>query len=40
MKLNELEVGKTAKVVKVGSSGAIRQHFLDMGIINFFPFTF
>ena len=33
MKLNELEVGKTAKVVKVGSSGAIRQHFLDMGII-------
>ena len=33
MKLNELEVGKTAKVIKVGSSGAIRQHFLDMGII-------
>ena len=33
MKLNELEVGKTAKVIKVGSFGAIRQHFLDMGII-------
>lgn len=33
MKLNELEIGKSARVTKVGSTGALRQHFLDMGII-------
>ena len=33
MTLNELEVGKTAVVTRVGGSGALRQHFLDMGIL-------
>ncbi len=33
MKLNELPVGKTATVTEVGGDGALRQHFLDMGII-------
>lgn len=33
MTLRELEVGKTAVVTNVGGSGALRQHFLDMGIL-------
>lgn len=33
MKLNELATGKTAIVTKVGGTGALRQHFLDMGLI-------
>lgn len=33
MTLKELEIGKSAKVLSVGGSGALRQHFLDMGII-------
>lgn len=33
MNLNELPVGKTATVTRVGGEGALRQHFLDMGII-------
>jgi len=33
MTLNELEVGKTAVVTSVGGEGALRQHFLDMGIL-------
>ena len=33
MKLNELEIGKTAVVDAVGGEGRLRQHFLDMGII-------
>ncbi|MBP5252775.1 MAG: 50S ribosome-binding GTPase, partial [Lachnospiraceae bacterium] len=33
MNLKELEIGKTATVKKVGGSGALRQHFLDMGLI-------
>ena len=33
IKLNELEIGKTATVVSVGGEGALRQHFLDMGLI-------
>ncbi len=33
MKLNQLEPGKTAKIESVGGSGALRQHFLDMGVI-------
>ena len=33
MRLNELEAGKSAKVTKVGGDGALRQHFLDMGLI-------
>lgn len=33
MKLTELPIGKTATVTCVGGQGALRQHFLDMGII-------
>ncbi len=33
MNLSKLEIGKTATVTTVGGSGALRQHFLDMGII-------
>ena len=31
--LRQLEIGSTAKVVAVGGEGALRQHFLDMGLI-------
>lgn len=33
MNLNELEVGKSAVILSVGGEGALRQHFLDMGLI-------
>ena len=33
MTLKELEIGKTAVVTVVGGEGALRQHFLDMGVI-------
>ena len=33
MTLKELEIGKTATIVSVGGKGALRQHFLDMGVI-------
>lgn len=33
MTLKDLEVGKTATILQVGGSGALRQHFLDMGLI-------
>lgn len=33
MNLRELEIGKTATIKSVGGSGALRQHFLDMGLI-------
>lgn len=33
MTLKELPIGKTATIVTVGGEGALRQHFLDMGII-------
>ena len=33
MTLKELEIGKSAVVTQVGSEGALRQHFLDMGMI-------
>ncbi len=33
MKLNELEIGKCANIIEVGGEGALRQHFLDMGVI-------
>lgn len=33
MELKELEIGKRATIVSVGGSGALRQHFLDMGLI-------
>ena len=31
--LNQLDVGQSATVEVVGGSGALRQHFLDMGLI-------
>ena len=33
MKLNELEIGKSAVIKSVGGQGQLRQHFLDMGVI-------
>lgn len=33
MTLNELEIGARAVVKTVGGNGALRQHFLDMGLI-------
>lgn len=31
--LKELKIGKSATVISVGGEGALRQHFLDMGLI-------
>ena len=33
MKLSELNIGQSARIVNVGGEGALRQHFLDMGVI-------
>ena len=33
MTLKDLEIGKTGAVTVVGGEGALRQHFLDMGVI-------
>jgi len=33
MTLKELKIGQSARIVKVGGEGALRQHFLDMGVI-------
>lgn len=33
MKLSELKIGSTATILSVGGTGALRQHFLDMGLI-------
>ncbi len=33
MTLRELEIGKSAVIKSVGGEGALRQHFLDMGLI-------
>lgn len=33
MTLKELKIGKTAVIEEVGGEGALRQHFLDMGVI-------
>ena len=32
MTLKELEIGETAKIIKVGGEGELRRHFLDMGL--------
>ncbi len=40
MKLKDLPVNKTARVTRVGGEGALRQHFLDMGIIPNAEITF
>lgn len=33
MTLEDLEIGESAVVIMVGGEGALRQHFLDMGVI-------
>ena len=33
MTIKDLGIGKTATITKVGGSGALRQHLLDMGLI-------
>ena len=33
MKLNELEIGKKAKIISVAGEGQLRNHILDMGLI-------
>ena len=33
MTLQELETGKTARILTVGGEGALRQHFLDKGLV-------
>ena len=33
MTIRELKTGESATVTAVGGSGALRQHFLDMGLI-------
>ncbi len=33
MTLKDLKIGQSAVVTKVGGAGALRQHFLDMGVI-------
>ena len=32
MTLNELEVGKTAKVVRLNGEGAVKRRIMDMGL--------
>ncbi|MBQ7534729.1 MAG: ferrous iron transport protein B [Stomatobaculum sp.] len=33
VKLNMLKPGQSARIIEVGGEGALRQHFLDMGVI-------
>lgn len=33
MTIKEMEIGGSARILSVGGSGALRQHFLDMGLI-------
>ena len=33
MTLGNLKIGESAVITKVGGEGALRQHFLDMGVI-------
>ena len=33
MNLRELKIGESAIIESVGGEGALRQHFLDMGLI-------
>ncbi len=33
MTLRDLSIGNSAKIIHVGGEGALRQHFLDMGVI-------
>ena len=33
MYLNDLKPGQSGRILTVGGEGALRQHFLDMGVI-------
>ena len=33
MTVKDLKAGQRAKILRVGGEGALRQHFLDMGVI-------
>ena len=33
MTLKDLRIGESAKITAVGGEGALRQHFLDMGVV-------
>ena len=33
MTLRDLKIGESARILRVGGEGALRQHFLDMGVI-------
>ena len=33
MTLRDLNIGQTARILRVGGEGALRQHMLDMGVI-------
>ena len=33
MTLAELKINESCKIISVGGEGALRQHFLDMGLI-------
>ena len=33
MQLHELKPGQSATIQEIGGEGALRQHFLDMGVI-------
>ena len=33
MTIKDLKVGESARILKIGGTGALRQHFLDMGVI-------
>ena len=33
MRLNDLKPGESGRILAVGGEGALRQHFLDMGMI-------
>ena len=39
MTLAELKIGQSATILKVGGSGTLRQHFLDMGVLPGVPVT-
>ena len=33
MTINDLKIGQSGRILTVGGEGALRQHFLDMGVI-------
>ena len=37
--LDQIKIGSSARIIEVGGSGALRQHFLDMGIVPGAEFT-